>query len=93
MSVLGRTWILGAVMVIGFIFCVSADAIDFGRDDSGNVKFTVTSLPFLNDDKEQEDSCESNTASDYDDAEYTTDSIGRRVPVRTHRSGSAITTR
>lgn len=80
---------LFAVLVCA-TFCGAASADDFGRDDSGSFKFTMTSLPFFGDDREEDGTSAARQSSAYDDAEYTTDSIGRRVPVRTHRSGSAI---
>lgn len=78
----------GVVVLAGI-----AGAADFGQDDSGKFKFTMTSMPFFNDSKEGDRECSSSSSSDYDDAEYTVDSIGRKVPVRTHRAGSAISTR
>ena len=75
-----------------FLICGNVSAVDFGRDDSGNMKFTMHSIPFLDEEKEGEEKDSPCPASD-DDSSYTIDSIGRKVPTATHRSGSAISTR
>lgn len=84
---------VAALMLVQISACPSASAIDFGRDDSGNVKFTMKGLPFLEDDGGKEETECRREEYDPDDEEYTTDSIGRKVPVRTHKAGSAISTR
>lgn len=87
-------WAAAVMFFAGISANGVACAADFGQDDSGTFKFTMTSIPFLDNAKEGSEECSSSgSASDYDDAEYTVDSIGRKVPVRTHRSGSAISTR
>jgi len=58
------------------------------------MKVSLTSLPFLSDEEEgREGSRECSRSYDPEDAEYEVDTIGRKVPVRTRKSGSAITTR
>lgn len=85
---------LAAAIVFGFLLPGGfVQAADFGLDDSGKVKFTMRSLPFFDEPKEGDEERSGGSITDPDDEEYTTDSIGRKVPVRTHRSGSAITSR
>ena len=64
---------------------------DFRQDDSGGVKFTMKSLPFF-DDEESDGSGEISRGNEYDpeDEEYTTDAVGRKVPVRTRKGADAI---
>jgi len=86
--------VISFLVVAAVALSGAAFADDFGRDDSGRFKFTMTSIPFLDNAKEGDgEYASSSAASQYDDAEYTVDSIGRKVPARTHRSGSAISTR
>lgn len=69
-------------------------AFDFDRDDSSGMKVSLTSLPFFNEDKDGPDrSGACNKDYDPDDQEYEVDTIGRKVPVRTRKAGTAITTR
>ena len=84
--------ILILLLVFGAIVCGTSlcFAVAFDHDDSGNIKMTLSSFPFFGDG--DDDAERSSCCDDYDpdDEEYTTDSLGRKVPVRTRKSGSAI---
>ncbi|MBP7056434.1 MAG: hypothetical protein KBB52_06255 [Candidatus Omnitrophica bacterium] len=83
-----------ALFSVIIIVPAKADSFDLRRDDSGGMKVSLTSLPFLSDEEEdRESSKECSSSYDPEDAEYEVDTIGRKVPVRTRKSGSAIGTR
>lgn len=66
----------------------------FDCDDSGGLKMSISSF-FDERPAKDEDDRESRykAAENIDDKDYTVDTLGRKVPVRTKRGGSAIETR
>ena len=88
--------ILPLILAVPFIMISSIRsgyAIDFGQDDSGKVKISMSSF-FNDDDKgDSERSATRDVNYDPEDADYKVDIIGRKVPVKTRKAGTAIETR
>jgi len=79
-------YLIAVMSVLLFVCGVSYPA---GNDDEGGFKFRLDSLPFFNDSKEEPDRPPV-VEDDYTDEEkYRVDATGRKVPVRTEKSGSA----
>lgn len=85
--------IISAITIL-VIAVAACQAIGIDRDESGNIKVTMTS--FFDDEPEKEgDDREARykAAEELDDKDYRVDIIGRKVPVKTKRAGTAIETR
>ena len=83
--------LLTALLMAAMFLAVCAIGYAFETDDQGRVKFSLSSLPFLGDsDKDSEDTSAYND-DDYipEKEKYTYDAMGRKVPTRTERSGTA----
>ena len=65
-------------------------AAGLGHDESGNIKMTFSSLPFFGDSDDEDERDSRYDDYDPDEEEYTTDSLGRKVPVKTRKGGTAI---
>lgn len=78
------------VIAAAMVMLMSGSCAAFEQDDEGRVKFSFSSLPMFGESGGDSGSGE-RRASDYEEEnEYTYDAMGRKVPVRTQRSGDAF---
>ena len=79
--------LISSVLLCGVPSCFAAA---FDDEDSGSFKVSLSSLPFFA--EPGDDAARDNRRDDHDpdDEEYTTDSLGRKVPARTRKAGTAI---
>lgn len=83
---------IGAFLLVCAALSTDAGALDIDHDADGNVKLTMKGLPIFDGDGTRESADEGRAwrdDEDADDNEYTIDSLGRRVPVRTRKAPSA----
>lgn len=85
--------IIVAIMV-STIAVSACQAIGLDRDESGNLKVSISSFFDERPEREGDDrEARYKAAEELDDREYQVDIIGRKVPVRTKKAGMAIETR
>jgi hypothetical protein len=78
-----------AAILVVCVFFAGASYAAFDDNDQGRMKFSFDSLPLFGDSAKDRDCGARQVPDDHEDDEYTYDVTGRKVPVRTLRSGDA----
>ena len=81
--------VLSAIVLIAGLTFACPVCGAFEEDDQGRLKFSFDSLPFLGGSDKEGAAGQERAVSDQEEDEYTYDAMGRKVPVRTLRSGDA----
>jgi len=79
------------LLLIAVVLAACPAGHAFETDDEGRVKFSFSSLPLFGDSDKDSESTSAYNDDDYipEKEKYTYDAMGRKVPTRTERSGTA----